>query len=62
MYKEFKVLPDNPTPDEERVAHKRHADRLEELVKRFHSELVVEKFLLSLGSAPAASLKMQRLV
>jgi hypothetical protein len=61
-YKKFKVLPDKPTPDEERAAHKRHADRLEELVKRFHSELVVEKYLLSLGAEPADPLKMQRLV
>ncbi len=60
-YKKFKVLPDNPAPDMERAAHKQHADRLEELVKRFHPALVVEKYLLGLGSAPADPLKMQRL-
>ena len=60
-YKKFKVLPDHPTPDEERAAHKQHADRLEELIHRFHPKLTVEKYLLSLGSAPADPLKMQRL-
>ncbi|MBC7820487.1 MAG: hypothetical protein IAG10_26685 [Planctomycetaceae bacterium] len=61
-YRKFKVLPNNPSPDEERAAHKHHADRLEALVKRFHPKLEVEKYLLSLGSAPADPLKLQRLV
>jgi hypothetical protein len=61
-YRKFKVLPEKPTPDEERAAHKHHADRLEALVKRFHPKLEVEKYLLSLGAAPADPLKMQRLV
>lgn len=61
-YKKFMVLPEKPTPEEERAAHKRHADRFEELVKRFHPNLMVEKYLLSLGSAPADPLKLQRIV
>lgn len=60
-YKKFKVLPNNPTPEEEEAAHKLHGDRLEELVKRFHPKLLVEKYLLSLDSDQADQLKMQRL-
>jgi len=60
-YKKFKVLPDNPHPDEERAAHKTHADRLEALVHRFHPDLHVDKFLLSLGTVPADPLKYIRL-
>jgi hypothetical protein len=57
-YRKFKVLPDNPTR-EAAAAHKRHADRLETLVKRFYPELAMDKFLLSLekslwGSRPRA--------
>jgi|LakMenE01Jun11ns_1017448.scaffolds.fasta_scaffold9502010_1 carbonic anhydrase len=59
-YKKFGVLPENPTPDVERAAHKHHADRLEALVKRFHSDLEVDKYLLDLGSAPADPLKLLR--
>jgi hypothetical protein len=60
-YRKFKVLPDKPTPEEERAAHKLHADRLEALVHRFHPNLAVDKYLLSLGTAPADPLKMMRL-
>jgi len=60
-YRKFKVLPNNPTADEELVAHKLHADRLEVLVKRFYPQLEVEKYLLSLGSMPPDPLRMQRL-
>ncbi|MBC7820858.1 MAG: hypothetical protein IAG10_28570 [Planctomycetaceae bacterium] len=60
-YKKFKVLPENPSPEEERAAHKAHADRLEALVHRFHPELHVDKFLLSLDAAPADQLRYLRL-
>lgn len=60
-YRKFKVLPDNPTPEEEAAAHKLHADRLEALVKRFHPELTVDKFLLTLEKSPSEQLKLQRL-
>jgi len=60
-YKKFKVLPENPTPDEELAAHKAQADRLEALVKRFHPDLAVDKFLLSLGPKPTDPLNLQRL-
>jgi hypothetical protein len=60
-YRKFKVLGPSPTPDEERAAHKLHADRLEALVKRFHKDLAVDKFLLSLGTDPADPLRLLRL-
>lgn len=60
-YRLFKVLPEKPTPDEERAAHKLHANRLEALVKRFHPKLKVDKYLLSLGPGPADPLKLQSL-
>lgn len=60
-YKKFGRLPENPTRDQERAAHKLQADKLEALVRRFHPELVVDKFLLSLGSGPAEPLTLLRL-
>lgn len=61
-YKKFKVLPDNPEPKEERAAHTEQANKLEALVKRFHPELMVDKFLLNLTSTPDELLMLQRLV
>jgi len=60
-YKKFKVLPQNPTLEEERKAHKLKADKLENLIKQFHPKLEVDKFLLSLDGSPTAPLKFQRL-
>jgi carbonic anhydrase len=60
-YKKFQVLPENSSPEEERAAHKAHADRFESLVHRFHPELQVDKFLLDINTEPADPLKFQRL-
>lgn len=60
-YKKFKVLPENPSAEQERAAHKAHADRFESLVSRFHPELQVDKFLLDLSTAPADPLQFLRL-
>lgn len=59
-YRKFKLLPENPTPDEERAAHAAQANRLEALVKRFHPTLAVDKFLLSLKK-PSDPLQCHRL-
>lgn len=61
-YKKFGVLPDHPTPEEEYAAHKHQADKLEALIKTFHSDLEVDKFLLNLSDEPADPLKLRRLV
>jgi len=60
-YKKFGLLPERPTPEEERAAHKLQADKLEVLVHRFHRDLKVDKFLLSLGPGPADPLILQRM-
>jgi carbonic anhydrase len=60
-YKKFQVLPENPDPEQERLAHLTHANRLEALVQRFYPKLPVDKFLLDLTSAPADPLRFQRL-
>jgi carbonic anhydrase len=59
-YKKFKLLPENPTSQEEHDAHKLQADKLEALVTRFHPELAVDKFLLSLTS-PDEPLRLEML-
>jgi hypothetical protein len=61
-YKKFKVLPQQPTPEQERLAHKEQADKLEILVSKFHPDLVVDKFLLSLDDVPDAPLMLHRLI
>lgn len=60
-YKKFGLLPERPTPDQEYAAHKLQAERLKQLVLRFHSDLKVDKFLLSLGPGPAEPLTLERL-
>jgi carbonic anhydrase len=60
-YKKFQVLPEHPSPEEERAAHKAHADRFAALVRRFHPELQVDKFLLDLTAKPVDPLRFLRL-
>lgn len=60
-YRLFKVLGENPTPEEEAAAHRRQAVRLEALVKRFQPGLTVDSFLLTLEKSPEEKLKLQSL-